>query len=89
MQAQALPEKQGKALVGKVVSCKMQKSAVVVIDRRRKHKRLGKYMTYSTRLYVHDAEDACRVGDTVKIRAVRPLSKNKRWVLETIVDSVV
>ena len=78
-------ESNARELVGKVRSNKMQKTIVVVVDRTVKHQRDGKIMQRRTVLHVHDENQACQVGDTVRIRESRPLSKLKNWVLVGVV----
>jgi len=68
-----------RALVGDVVSDKMDKTVVVVVKRRRQHPRYKKYVGYSKKFKAHDEADTCNVGDRVKIIETRPLSKEKRW----------
>jgi small subunit ribosomal protein S17 len=75
-----------KTRIGKVVSDKMQKTVVVAIERRVPHPVYGKMMTRTTRLKVHDEENAAKTGDTVRIMETRPLSKDKRWRVIEIVD---
>jgi small subunit ribosomal protein S17 len=73
-----------RTLSGRVVSNKMDKSIVVLIERRVKHPVYGKYLTKSTKLHAHDANNECMPGDAVTIREVRPISKNKSWSLVSI-----
>ena len=75
-----------KTRIGTVVSDKMQKTVVVAIERRVPHPVYGKMMTRTTRLKVHDEENAAKTGDTVRIMETRPLSKDKRWRVIEIVD---
>ena len=70
-----------RTLTGKVVSDKMQKSATVLVERRVKHPKYGKFVKRSTKLHVHDENDTCRAGDVVMIKECRPISKTKSWVL--------
>ncbi len=79
-------ESNARELIGKVRSNKMQKTIVVVVDRTVKHQRYGKIMQRRTVLHVHDENQACQVGDTVRIRESRPLSKLKNWVLVGVVS---
>jgi small subunit ribosomal protein S17 len=72
-------------VTGKVVSNKMDKSATVMIERKVKHPVYGKYIRRSTKLHVHDAENACQEGDTVVIEQCRPISKTKSWRLVEVV----
>ena len=77
--------KKTRTVTGKVVSNRMDKSAVVMIERRVKHPVYGKYIRRSTKLHIHDAENACREGDTVTIEQCRPLSRTKSWRLVEII----
>ena len=75
-----------KVLQGRVVSNKMQKTIVVEIAQRKLHRLYKKYLTRTKRLKVHDEENACGIGDTVRVVESRPLSKDKRWRLLEIVE---
>ncbi len=75
-----------KVRVGTVVSNKMNKSIVVTVVRRVRHPLYKKYFNKTKRYMAHDETNDCRVGDTVRIVETRPLSANKRWRLETIVE---
>jgi small subunit ribosomal protein S17 len=75
-----------KVFVGKVVSNRMDKTIAVVVERRFRHPLYGKYITRSSKFMVHDEENACRVGDRVRIMETRPLSRRKRWRLLQIVE---
>lgn len=77
-----------RTLMGTVVSDKMQKTIVVAIERRVKH-RLGKYIKKTTRVFAHDETGAAVVGDRVSIRMSRPLSKKKAWVLDRVLQKAV
>jgi len=70
-----------RTLTGKVVSNKMDKSVVVLIERRVKHAVYGKYLSKSSKLKAHDEENVCQIGDVVTIEESRPLSKTKSWAL--------
>lgn len=70
-----------RTLTGKVVSNKMDKSIVVMIERRVKHPVYGKYVSKSSKLKAHDEENTCQIGDLVTIAESRPLSKTKSWTL--------
>jgi small subunit ribosomal protein S17 len=63
----------------------MEKSAVVAVIRRVKHK-IGKIITKTTRLKIHDENNECGIGDTVSIAECRPISKEKSWKLVSIVE---
>lgn len=67
----------------------MDKSVVVVVERIIQHKLYGKYIRRHVKYMAHDAANACQVGDTVLIEECRPLSKNKRWRVRTIVQRAV
>ena len=71
---------------GSVVSDKMNKSAVVMIERRVKHPVYGKFMKKSTKFHIHDENNECSVGDTVQISECRPISKTKSWKLVKVVE---
>ena len=71
---------------GSVISDKMDKSAVVLIERRVKHPVYGKFMKKSTKLHVHDENNECGIGDKVEITECRPISKTKSWKLVKIVE---
>ena len=66
---------------GVVISNKMDKSIVVMIERRVKHPMYGKYITRSTKLKAHDEDNVCNEGDVVTITEVAPISKSKNWKL--------
>lgn len=79
-------EKKARKLTGKVVSDKMEKSIVVMIERRERHPIYGKYVKRSTKLHAHDETSQAKAGDTVTIQECRPLSKNKAWTLVEVVE---
>jgi small subunit ribosomal protein S17 len=64
----------------------MDKTIVVLIERRVKHPIYGKYVTKSSKLKAHDEKNECKIGDEVTISETRPLSKTKSWAVETIVE---
>ena len=70
---------------GLVLSTKMDKTIVVAIQQRVKHKYYGKYYKRTRKYYAHDADNSCGEGDLVKIVETRPLSKLKRWRVQEIV----
>jgi small subunit ribosomal protein S17 len=80
-------ENKRKVRIGKVVSNKMDKTAVVVVEGLKRHKLYKKVIRYQKRFKVHDEKNECKVGDMVKITETRPLSKEKRWNLTEIVRS--
>ena|SRR5450755_5193449 len=71
--------------VGNVVSTKMQKTIVVEVEMRKAHPKYKRVMKTNKKFYAHDEQNSARVGDVVRIRETRPLSKLKRWQLEEIV----
>ena len=68
-----------KIRVGKVVSDKMDKTVVVVIERLVKHPEYKRYVRRRSRFKVHDEKNECKEGDTIRFMETRPLSKEKRW----------
>ena len=74
-----------RVLTGTVVSNKMEKSVTVRVDRRVRHPVYKKFMTQSKKISAHDETNTLEVGDTVRIRECRPISKNKRFeVIEKV-----
>lgn len=74
-----------KVRIGRVVSNKMQKTVVVAVEDRIRHPLYGKIVRRTKKFKVHDEDNKCNIGDTVKIMETRPLSKEKRWRLVEIV----
>lgn len=74
-------KKEARTLTGKVVSDKMDKSIVVLVERRVKHPVYGKYVSKSSKLKAHDENNDCNIGDLVTISESRPISKTKSWTL--------
>ena len=75
-----------KTRTGKVVSTKMDKTAVVAIEDNFKHPMFGKVMKRRVKIHVHDENNECTVGDIVSVMETRPLSKTKRWRLVEIIE---
>ena len=73
-----------KVVVGTVVSDKMQKTIVVKVDRRVRHPLYKKYVVRSRRFKAHDEKNEAKAGDLVTLVESRPLSKEKRWVLQSV-----
>jgi small subunit ribosomal protein S17 len=73
-----------KEFIGKVVSDKMDKTVVVAVERYVPHPLYKKRVKKTTKFYAHDEENKCKVGDIVRIREHRPISKLKRWVVVEI-----
>lgn len=78
-----------RTLQGRVISDKMQKSAVVAIERFVKHIIYGKFIKRTTKLHIHDEKNECAIGDLIEIRESRPISKTKSWVLVRIIEKTV
>lgn len=79
-----------KVLIGTVSSNKMDKTIVVTVERKLKHKLYKKYITKSKKYKAHDEKNECNIGDIVKIIESRPLSKHKRWrFIQTVKKTVV
>lgn len=74
-----------KVRVGTVVSNKMDKTVVVKVTRHAEHPLYGKRIIKSKKYVAHDEENVCAVGDQIRIRETRPLSKTKRWEFVEIV----
>ncbi|QMV19149.1 30S ribosomal protein S17 [Granulicella sp. 5B5] len=71
--------------VGLVVSTKMDKTIVVEIEMRKAHPKYKRVLKSNKKFYAHDEQNSARMGDMVRIRETRPLSKLKRWNLEEII----
>jgi small subunit ribosomal protein S17 len=78
------PLQKRRTAVGVVVSNKMQKTVVVKVDRPIRHGLYKKYLHKSCRYKAHDETNQSKVGDRVRIVESRPLSREKRWVLQTV-----
>ena len=75
-----------KTRVGKVVSDKMDKTVVVIVEDRVAHPVYKKIIKRTYRLKAHDEMNECGIGDTVEVMETRPLSKDKRWRLVRIIE---
>ena len=78
-------EKKKKTRFGRVLSNRMDKTAVVVVEIRRRHRRYKKVVTHIAKFKVHDEGNTCGIGDLVKIVETRPLSKEKRWYVVEVI----
>jgi len=76
-------------LTGKVVSAKNDKTITVLVETYKKHPLYGKRVKYSKKYTAHDEKNVAKVGDTVKIRSTRPLSKTKRYELVNVLIEAV
>ena len=79
-------EKTARTVVGQVVSERMDKTISVMIERRVKHPLYRKFVSKSTKLLAHDENNECGAGDTVAIEECRPISKNKSWRLQRVIE---
>jgi small subunit ribosomal protein S17 len=77
---------QRRRLVGLVTSDKMDKTVVVTVERRYRHRLYQKVVRSTKKYMAHDGENACRVGDRVQIIETRPYSRRKRWAVEQILE---
>ena len=78
-----------KVMIGTVVSDKMDKTVVVAVETSVRHKVYKKTVKRTYKLKAHDEENACKVGDKVKVMETRPLSKDKRWRVVEVVEKAV
>jgi len=75
-----------KVRTGMVVSDKMDKSIVVSVERKVKHKLYGKFIKTTKKIIAHDEKNECVIGDKVKVMETRPLSRSKNWRLITVME---
>ena len=75
-----------KTRIGYVVSDKMDKTIVVAVENRIRHPGIGKIVKRTYKLKAHDEANECREGDRVRVMETRPLSKQKRWRLLSVLD---
>ena len=80
-------KKEKKSITGKVVSNSMEKTVTVSIERRLRHKLYNKYIYKTTKILVHDEEMVSKVGDIVSIQESKPISKNKSWILNKVIET--
>ena len=78
-----------KVMIGTVTSNKMDKTIVVSVETNVKHPIYGKIVKRTYKLKAHDEENACKVGDKVKVMETRPLSKDKRWRVVEIMEKAI
>jgi small subunit ribosomal protein S17 len=76
-------------LIGTVVSDKMDKTAVVQVERLVKHPMYKKYIRRRNKFTAHDKDNTCAIGDKVMITESRPISKRKRWRVTDIIEKAV
>ena len=82
----ASPAGNQRRLVGRVVSDKMQKTVVVLVERRVRHPEIGKTITRSSKYHAHVASGEFKEGDLVEIAECRPISKTKSWKVTKLVE---
>lgn len=82
-------KKARKTRTGSVVSNRMEKSVVVRVERKFRHKLYGKFVKTSVKYLADDPENQCNIGDVVLIEECRPLSKKKRWKVKSILEQAV
>lgn len=87
--SEALEQRKGRVLTGIVVSDKSDKTIVVRVQTLVKHPLFKKYVRRHKKFTAHDPLNACGIGDKVKIVEYRPLSRNKRWHLVSIIEKAV
>jgi len=87
--SEAIEQRKGRALVGTVVSDKNDKTIVVRVETLVKHPLLKKYIRRRKKFTAHDPQNECAMGDKVKIIEYRPLSRNKRWHLVSVLEKAV
>jgi small subunit ribosomal protein S17 len=75
-----------KMLTGRVVSDKMDKTVTISVERTFQHPLYKKIIKKTSKIWAHDAENECRMGDRVKVMSARPLSKLKRWRVVEIIE---
>ena len=78
-----------KVMIGTVLSNKMDKTVVVAVETSVSHKKYGKTVKRTYKLKAHDEENACQIGDRVKVMETRPLSKDKRWRVVEVVEKAI
>jgi small subunit ribosomal protein S17 len=79
-------KEQKRVLIGRVLSNRMDKTVVVEVERKQRHRLYGKVVSMRKKYKAHDAENACQIGDVVKMIESRPLSREKRWLVTDILE---
>ncbi|GAB6099856.1 30S ribosomal protein S17 [Halanaerocella petrolearia] len=80
-----MADKQIKEEIGKVVSDKMDKTAVVAVERKKQHPLYKRVITRTSKFKAHDENNECKEGDKVRIVETRPVSKTKNWKVAEII----
>ena len=78
-----------RTLVGRVVSDKMEKTVIVLVERRVKHPMCDKIIVRSSRYHAHSENNEAKSGDLVEIQESRPISKTKSWVVTKLLEKAV
>lgn len=76
-----------RVLVGRVLSNRMDKTVIVQVEQRKRHRLYGKVISVRRRFKAHDEQNACQIGDLVRMIESRPLSHEKRWVVTDILEA--
>ncbi|MBZ0288204.1 MAG: 30S ribosomal protein S17 [Anaerolineae bacterium] len=76
-----------KRLIGRVVSDKMEKTVVVAIERRKTHRVYKKVVNFTKKVMAHDESNEVELGSLVQVVESKPISKNKRWVVEKVLET--
>lgn len=79
-------QKVRRALIGRVVSDKAQKTVTVLVESRVKHPLYGKIITRSAKYHAHDEDDGVKAGDLVEIEECRPISRTKTWRVAKVLE---
>ena len=82
-------KERSRTATGRVVSNKMDKSIVVMVERREKHPKYGKYFKKSSSFVAHDEKNECGLGDVVRVSESKPFSKTKNWALIEVIEKSV
>jgi len=82
-------KEQKRILIGRVLSNRMDKTIVIQVERQRRHRVYGKVVTERKRYKAHDEDNACQIGDLVKVIEARPMSREKRWVVTEILEKAL
>ena len=86
VQQAAVPAKNTRTLIGRIVSDKRAKTVTVLVERRAAHELYGKIVARSRKYHAHDEKDEFNLGDMVEISECRPISKTKAWVVTRLVE---
>lgn len=79
-------KEQKRVLIGRVLSNRMKQTVVIQVERRKAHPLYGKVITDRKKYKAHDEDNACQIGDLVKVIEARPMSREKRWLVTEILE---